>query len=142
MTPHQKMLVQTSFAQVAPIAETAAGLFYAKLFELDPSLRPMFKGDIKEQGRKLMHMLAVAVSGLDNLGILVPVIKSLGKRHVGYGVRDEHYETVAVALLSTLELGLGEAFTDEVREAWVTVYWLLADTMKAGAADGVLAKSA
>jgi hemoglobin-like flavoprotein len=142
MTPHQKMLVQTSFAQVAPIAETAAALFYAKLFELDPSLRPMFTSDIAEQGRKLMQMLAVAVRGLDNLGALVPAVRALGLRHAGYGVRDEHYETVAVALLATLELGLGDAFTDDVREAWATVYWLLADTMKAGAADGLLAKSA
>ena len=142
MTPHQKMLVQTSFAQVAPIAETAAGLFYAKLFELDPSLRPMFTSDIAEQGRKLMQMLTVAVRGLDNLDALVPAVRALGLRHAGYGVRDEHYETVAVALLSTLELGLGEAFTDEMREAWTTVYWLLAYTMRAGAADGLLAKSA
>ena len=139
MTPHQKLLVQSSFARVAPIAETAAGLFYAKLFELDPSLRPLFKGDIAEQGRKLMHMLTVAVHGLDHLDRLVPAVKALGQRHAGYGVRDEHYETVAGALLSTLELGLGEAFTREVRGAWVTVYWLLADTMKAGPADGELA---
>jgi hemoglobin-like flavoprotein len=142
MTPHQKMLVQTSFAQVAPIAETAAGLFYAKLFELDPSLRPLFKSDIKEQGRKLMDMLTVAVHGLDHLDKLIPAVRALGRRHAGYGVRDEHYETVAVALISTLELGVGAAFTDEVREAWATVYWLLAATMKSGAADGLLARSA
>jgi hemoglobin-like flavoprotein len=142
MTPHQKMLVQTSFAQVAPIAETAAGLFYAKLFELDPSLRPMFGGDIEEQGRKLMAMLTVAVNGLGHLDKLVPAIRAMGKRHAGYGVRDDHYETVAVALLWTLEAGLGGAFTDEVRGAWTAVYWLLAYTMRAGAADGALAKSA
>jgi hemoglobin-like flavoprotein len=142
MTPHQKRLVQTSFAQVAPIAETAAALFYAKLFELDPSLRPMFTADLKEQGRKLMQMLAVAMRGLDNLEALVPAVRALGQRHAGYGVRDEDYGTVAVALLATLELGLGEAFTPAVREAWATVYWLLADTMQAGAAGETLAKSA
>lgn len=142
MTPHQKMLVQTSFAQVRPIADTASALFYAKLFELDPSLRPMFTTDIKAQGQKLMDMLTVATSGLDHLDRLVPAVQTLGRRHAGYGVRDEHYETVGVALFSTLALGLGSAFTDEVREAWVTVYWLLADTMKAGAADAALVTSA
>src|SRR5262245_8268570 len=117
MTPHQKMLVQTTFAQVAPIAETAAALFYARLFELDPSLRPMFSADLNEQGRKLMQMIGVAVAGLDKLDALVPAVRALGQRHAGYGVRDEHYATVAEALLWTLETGLGEAFTFEVREA-------------------------
>ncbi|HZO27954.1 MAG TPA: globin family protein [Chloroflexota bacterium] len=141
MTPHQKSLGQSTFAKVAPIAETAAALFYNRLFELDPSLRPMFTGDIAEQGRKLMQMLAVAVRGLDDLGALVPAVRALGRRHAGYGVLDEHYETVANALIWTLEAGLGEAFTPEVREAWATVYWILADTMKDGAAEP-LARSA
>lgn len=141
MTPHQKMLVQTTFAQVAPIAETAAALFYTKLFELDPSLRPLFKGDLEEQGHKLMQTLAVAVRGLDDLGALVPTVRALGTRHAGYGVRDAHYETVGEALLWTLETGLGDAFTPEVRDAWATVYWLLADTMKSGATPP-LARSA
>jgi hemoglobin-like flavoprotein len=141
MTPRQKMLVQTTFAQVAPIAETAASLFYNRLFELDPALRPLFKGDMAEQGRKLMQTLAVAVAGLDDLGALVPAVRALGRRHVAYGVRDEHYETVATALIWTLETGLGDAFTPEVRDAWATVYWILADTMKDGAAEP-LARSA
>src|SRR5688572_7905060 len=141
MTPQQKSLVQSTFAQVAPIAETAAALFYNRLFELDPSLRPMFKGNIEEQGRKLMQTLAVAVRGLDDLGALVPAVRALGNRHAGYGVRDEHYETVAVALLWTLEAGLGDAFTSEARAAWATVYWILADTMKDGATEQ-LARSA
>ena len=142
MTPQQQRLVQTSFAQVTPIADAAAALFYARLFELDPSLRPLFKGDIAHQGRKLMQMLAIAVAGLHDLNTLVPAVRALGRRHVGYGVRDEHYETVATALLWTLEQGLGAAFTPDVRDAWATVYWLLADTMKAGAAGTILAKSA
>jgi hemoglobin-like flavoprotein len=135
MTPHQIMLVRTTFAQVLPIAETAAALFYARLFQLDPSLRRLFTSDIEAQGRKLMEMIAEAVRALDELETLVPAVRALGRRHAGYGVQDEHYETVAVALLDALELGLGEAFTSEVREAWTTVYWLLADTMKAGAAE-------
>ena len=141
MTPHQKLLVQTTFAQVAPIAETAAALFYNRLFDLDPALRPLFKGDMQEQGRKLMQTLAVAVAGLDDLEALVPAVRALGKRHVGYGVRSEHYVTVADALIWTLATGLGDAFTPEVRDAWATVYWILADTMKDGAA-GTLARTA
>jgi hemoglobin-like flavoprotein len=141
MTPHQKMLVQTTFAKVAPIADTAAALFYAKLFELDPSLRSMFKSDMREQGRKLMQMLAVAVRGLDDLDALVPIVQGLGRRHVRYGVQDEHYETVGEALIWTLGIGLHEGFTAEVREAWAAAYGLLADTMKAGAAEPLVSSA-
>jgi hemoglobin-like flavoprotein len=134
MTPHGKQLVQESWALVSPISEVAAGLFYGRLFELDPSLRPLFKGDITEQGRKLMQTLAVVVKGLDNLDGLVPAVEALGRRHGGYGVQDSHYDTVASALLWTLERGLGEAFTPEVRDAWVEAYTLLATVMKRAAA--------
>jgi len=137
MTPEQIVLVQTSFAQVLPIADTAAVLFYDRLFELDPSLRPMFRGDMHEQGRKLMSMLKVAVNGLTRLDELVPAVQNMGRRHVGYGVRDEHYDTVASALLWTLRLGLGTAFTRPVEEAWVSAYTLLANTMKAAAAESL-----
>jgi len=110
-------------------------LFYGRLLEMDPSLKPMFRGDIKEQGRKLMQMLAFAVKGLDRLHEIVPAVREMGRRHAGYGVRDEHYDTVAGALLWTLEKGLGEAFTPEVKSAWVSVYTLLAGTMKSGAVE-------
>ena len=86
MTPESKVLVQQSFAQVAPMSEQAAAMFYGRLFELDPGLKPLFRGDIKEQGRKLMQMLAIAVNGLDRLDDIVPAVQSLGRRHVGYGV--------------------------------------------------------
>src|SRR5215467_950222 len=109
LTTRQIELVQNSFAQVAPIADTAAQLFYGHLFELDPSLRSMFKGDMKEQGRKLMQMLSVAVHALDNLEGIIPAVQALGQRHVGYGVTMEHYTIVGDALLWTLEKGLGEA---------------------------------
>lgn len=135
MTNTQKTLVQTTFAKVAPISETAADLFYGKLFEIDPSLRPLFKGDLKEQGRKLMAMLALAVNGLDRLSELVPAVQQLGVRHVRYGVTDAHYDTVATALLWTLEQGLGPDFTPEVKDAWVAVYTVLATTMKEAAAQ-------
>jgi len=134
ITPEQKVLVQSTWAMVAPISETAAGLFYNRLFEIDPSLRGMFKTDIKEQGKKLMLMIGTAVGGLDRLDQIVPAVQALGKRHVGYGVKDEHYATVAAALLWTLEKGLGEAYTPEVAEAWTVTYTLLADVMKAAAA--------
>jgi hemoglobin-like flavoprotein len=117
-----------------PIADQAAALFYGKLFELDPSLKPLFKSDIKEQGKKLMQMITAAVRGLSDLGRLVPVVEDLGRRHVGYGVEDRHYDTVGAALLWTLEQGLGSAFTAEVKAAWATVYSLLATTMKNAAA--------
>ena len=130
MTPRQVELVQASWASVDPIAEAAAEIFYSKLFALDPSLRAMFRGDMREQGRKLMSMIAFAVRGLSRLETLLPGVQALGRRHAGYGVRDKHYETVATALLWTLHQGLGKAFTDEVREAWATAYGVLATTMK------------
>ena len=127
-------LVQNSWQQVLPIRELAAELFYAKLFELDPSLKALFKGNMKEQGAKLMTMIGVAISNLDRMETLMPVLKGLGARHGCYGVKDHHYDTVAAALLDTLQLGLGEAFTPEVKAAWVDVYGVLASTMKAAAA--------
>jgi hemoglobin-like flavoprotein len=135
MTTDQIRLVQGSFAQVAPSAETAAALFYTRLFELDPKLRHLFRGDVHQQGRKLMQMLAVAVRGLDDLETLVPAVQALGRRHAGYGVTQGHYATVAAALLWTLEQGLGGAFTSEVRHAWVAAYGVLATTMQQAAAD-------
>ena len=134
VTKEQVALVQNSFAAIAPIADDAAALFYRRLFELDPRLQAMFKGDMTEQRKKLMHMLTLAVKGLNRLEQLVPVVEDLGRRHVGYGVEDRHYETVGEALLWTLEKGLGPAFTPETKEAWVTVYGLLSTTMKAAAA--------
>jgi hemoglobin-like flavoprotein len=139
MTLEQKVLVQTSFAKVAPIADAAAAMFYARLFEIDPALKPLFTTDITEQGRKLMRMLGMAVNGLDRLDQLVPVVQQLGVRHKQYGVMDEHYDTVAVALLWTLEQGLGPDFTPEVKDAWGAVYTVLASTMKQAAASAAVA---
>src|SRR5215467_15685643 len=130
VTAAQKTLVQDSFATIAPIADDAAALFYRRLFEIDPSLEPMFRGDMKEQRKKLMQMITAAVKGLDRLEQLVPVVQDLGRRHTAYGVTDRHYETVGEALLWTLRMGLGRAFTPEVEEAWAAVYTLLATTMR------------
>ncbi|HZG47066.1 MAG TPA: globin family protein [Allosphingosinicella sp.] len=132
MTPTQIALVQQSFRRISPHSEIVGAMFYRNLFVLDPSLRPMF-GDVKVQGRKLMTMLATVVAGLERLDQLLPVVKALGARHAGYGVEPEHYDTVAAALLQTLEQGLGPAFGEPVREAWTTAYSTLADVMIAAA---------
>ncbi len=128
-------LVQASWAKLAPIGEQAAALFYDKLFELDPALKSLFRGDMHEQGQKLVQMIDVAVRGLCHLEAIVPALQALGRRHAGYGVKDHYYDTVAAALLSTLELGLCDGFTTEVREAWTDVYMLLATTMQAASRE-------
>lgn len=134
MTPHQIQLVRTSFAQVEPIAAQAATIFYNNLFAADPSLRTLFRGDMAAQGERLMTMIGAAVGLLERPHALLPVLRSLGSRHAGYGVKDEHYATVGVALLLTLEQGLGEAFTPEVREAWTVMYGIVSRTMMEAAA--------
>lgn len=130
ITPRQKQLVQESFARVEPIAEQAAEIFYQTLFEFDPSLRRLFKNDIKSQGKKLMMTLKVAVKGLDDLEGLVPVLHQLAERHVDYGVKAEHFTPVGNALLYTLKVGLGEHWNPEVRKAWVDTFRLVATVMK------------
>jgi hemoglobin-like flavoprotein len=99
-----------------------------------PALRPFFKGDMAEQGRKLMSMIGVAVANLGKLDVIVPAVRDLGRRHVGYGVRQAHYDTVGTALVWTLEQGLGDDFTPETRQAWVEAYTILAGTMQQAAA--------
>lgn len=138
LTVRQKELVQGTFASIATIADDAAVLFYQRLFELDPSLKPMFRGDMAEQRKKLMQMITAAVKGLDRLEQLVPVVQDLGRRHAGYGVRDSHYDTVGAALLWTLGAGLGRQFTPEVKEAWAAVYGLLSTTMRDAARDALV----
>jgi nitric oxide dioxygenase len=136
MNSREIALIQDSFRQVLPSLDSAATLFYARLFELDPSLRPMFHGDMREQGRKLMQMLALVVTSLSDLDKLVPVVRAMGTRHAGYGVREEHYATVGASLLWTLEKGLGPSFTAEVRAAWTGAYTLLSTAMIDAARTG------
>lgn len=135
MTPRDIELVQASFAKVAPIAETAAELFYARLFELDPSVKVLFKTDLKEQGKRLMSMIATAVAGLNDVEALVPAVQDMGRRHIKYGVTREQYGTVGQALLDTLAKGLGDDFTPEVKNAWTVIYGVLSTTMIAAAYD-------
>lgn len=129
MTPQQTALIKSSWQSVVPIKEKAAELFYGRLFELDPMLEPLFKGDMKEQGRKLMAMINTVVVNLEQVESLVPAVQSLGKRHVDYGVTPAHYGTVGAALLWTLGAGLGDAFTEEVEGAWTAAYTLLSNVM-------------
>lgn len=131
MSPDTISLVQQSWAQVAVIAPQAAALFYQNLFSADPTLKPLFKGDMEAQGRKLMQMIGAAVGKLNDLDTLVPILQGLGRRHVDYGVQDAHYDTVGGALLLTLEQGLGDGFTPKVRAAWAEVYGVMAQVMKA-----------
>lgn len=133
MTRGQIDLVQRSFARVQPIADQAAALFYDKLFERDPSVAPLFSGDMATQGARLMAMIGAAVQLLDRPAQLDAALAALGARHAGYGVREAHYDSVGGALLDTLAAGLGEAFTPAVREAWAALYRHVARTMQAGA---------
>lgn len=133
MNTRQVDLVQRAFAQVQPIAAVASELFYARLFNLAPDLRAMFRGDLKEQGHKLMLMLGVAVANLNKPEVVLPALRKLGERHAGYGVLDRQYAVVGEALIWTLEQGLSEAFTPEVQAAWEAAYRLVADTMQAAA---------
>ncbi len=135
MNAEQIKLVQESFQKLAPIADAAAALFYGRLFDLDPSLEALFKGDMAEQGRKLMQMLGVVVKSLDRLEQVLPAVCALGARHAGYGVREKDYDTVGRALIWALKKGLRDDFTPEVEAAWARVYAALAGVMKAAQAE-------
>ena len=131
MTPDQKQLVQSTWKQVVPIADTAATLFYQRLFEIDPSTRPLFRTTgMARQRQMLLQVLGVAVAGLDRLDALLTTVEDLGRRHAGYGVKDEHYDSVGSALLWTLEQGLGSAWNAEVAAAWTEVYGILSGIMR------------
>ena len=125
--------VQSTWKKVEGIAPQAAALFYANLFEADPALKPLFKGDMTTQGQKLIRMIGAAVGKLDELDTLVPILQNLARRHVGYGVKNAHYDTVGRALLKTLEQALGPAFTPQVNAAWSEVYGVMAGVMTSAA---------
>jgi hemoglobin-like flavoprotein len=129
MDSQQLALVKTTWQQVIPIADTAADIFYTKLFELDGSLRAMFPSDLTEQKKKLMQTLTLVITSIDDLPAVMPAVQALGRKHVGYGVKPAHYQTVGAALLATLAVGLGDAFTPEVKAAWTAVYGTLSTAM-------------
>lgn len=134
LTPEQIKLVQESFAKVVPDMDRITARVYERLFALDPSLRPLFKGDMARQRSRLGIALAMVVHGLKNQAGIVPVLHELGRRHTGYGVQPEHYATVGEAVLGALEETLGKDFTPAVRQAWADAYDLIATTMINGAA--------
>ena len=129
MTQEQIGLVQQSFTQVLAIRETAAALFYARLFAIDPSTQPLFRSDLRAQGAKLMAAIAAVVKGLSRIDTIIGDVRALAKRHVRYGVIEAPYHSVGAALLWPLEQGLGKAFTPEVRDAWAAAYELLSSAM-------------
>jgi hemoglobin-like flavoprotein len=133
MTAHPIDLVQSSFAKVTPIADTAAVIFYDRLFEIAPEVRPLFNGDMAEQRRKLMATLGVVVNGLKNLDAVLPAARTLAVKHVGYGVKATDYTAVGEALIFALDRGLGPDFTSEVRSAWLAAYSALSSAMIAAA---------
>jgi hemoglobin-like flavoprotein len=135
MTPEQVTLVQDSFAKVVPIADKAADIFYDRLFVIAPEVRSLFPNDMTAQKKKLIQMLATAVTDLHQVEKILPAVQDLGRRHAGYRVTAAHYEPVGAALLWTLEQGLGPAFTAPVKEAWTAAYVTLSDVMKQAAAD-------
>ena len=137
ITPAHIALVRETWGKVVPNADTAASLFYERLFATNPQLAPMFAGvDFREQRIKLVKAINMVVISLDRIETLVPMIRDMGLRHAGYGVHDEHYGQVGAALLWTLETGLGDDWSEEAAMAWALAYQLLADTMIAGASAG------
>jgi hemoglobin-like flavoprotein len=135
MSPDQTALVQATWRRVVPIADAAARSFYDRLFEIDPRLQLLFSSvDLNAQRRKLIEALALVVGSLEHMDGLIPVIEALGRRHANYGVTEAHYATVGAALISTLQQGLGDAWTEEVKAAWVEAYTLVSGVMRAGAA--------
>jgi hemoglobin-like flavoprotein len=142
LSVEQKELVQTTWLKVLPIADTAASLFYQRLFELDPDIGRLFRNtNMAAQRLKLLQMLSAAVKGLDAIDTLVPVLNTLGRNHVKYGVKDEHYATVGEALLWTLETGLGSVYTPKVADAWTATYGLIADVMRGAAREASAAQA-
>lgn len=135
MTPAEIEMVQDSFKKVVPIADIAANIFYDRLFEIAPQVRPLFPADMKDQKTKLMQTIGVAVNNLHKLEDIVPVVQELGRKHVNYGVKPEHYDIVAQALLFTLSKGLGDAWSPALEDAWTKTYTVLATTMKDAAAE-------
>ncbi|MBN9495846.1 MAG: hemin receptor [Alphaproteobacteria bacterium] len=136
MTPEQVKLVQESFKLVAPIADTAADIFYDRLFATAPQVRAMFPQEMKDQKKKLMQMIGTAVTNLHQVDKIADAVAKLGARHVKYGVKDEHYDIVGAALLFTLKQGLGDKFTPDTQAAWTATYGLLAGVMKDAAKNG------
>ncbi len=135
MKSSQISLVQSTFDRILPISDVAAQLFYDRLFQVDPSLRRLFHGDLRMQGKKLMDAVSIIVGNLSRPDRIVPGIRALGRRHVAYGVQEQHYAAFGDALMFVLDHALGDGFTPEARDAWSAAYTLLSETMKEAAGN-------
>lgn len=133
LTGEQVASLRRSFSVVAAQADIAALVFYRNLFTLDPSLRPLFHTSIELQGRKLMEALQFTITTLEQPKKLLPVLEAMGRRHVAYGVKDEHYATVVEAMLLTLSETLRKKFTGAVETAWKLALGLVGEAMLRGA---------
>ena len=134
MTPEQVTIIKSNFAQVIGQKEAVGLMFYERLFTIAPEVKPLFRGDLKAQSRKLMDTLALAIGMLRDMPTLMTTLEGLAKRHVAYGVKDEHYAKVGEALLWTLEKGLGTTFTADAKSAWTALYGAVSDVMRKAAA--------
>ena len=140
MSPEEKALVKETWQKVLPIADTAARLFYERLFEIDATARPLFRTtNLTEQRRKLIQALTMVVQRLEHVEKLATALADLARRHASYGVSNAHYDSVGAALLWTLEQGLGSAWTPQARTAWLHAYALVADVMRGAASEPTLA---
>lgn len=135
MTPDQKLLVRHTWDKILPVSAQAADLFYSRLFEQYPEVKPYFQGDMRQQGQKLMTMINTAVMSMDDIDSLIIPLEKMGARHADYGVKDQDYDKVGDALLWTLEKAVGPAFTPKVKQAWSVIYNTAANVMKKGAAN-------
>ena len=142
MNAHQRALVKSTFEWLRPIPKSAGLTFYGRLFELDPALRPLFKGSLENQAAMFVTTLNLAVLGLVEEGFVPASVRELGARHASYGAEDSSYATFGEALLWTLGRLLGERFTPEVRDAWSEAYEALASAMKQSAAEARKARAA
>jgi hemoglobin-like flavoprotein len=133
VTPAQQEIVRVTFGKLAVMPEVAGALFYERLFAANPSFRSLFSEDMRVQGVKLMTTLTLVVYNLHQPGQVLPAIRDLGARHVGYGVKLADYDALKEALVWTLEQTLGEDCTPSVRDAWAVCYDELAEEMQAGA---------
>lgn len=132
MSPQQKYLIRKSFSRIEGMGTVPALIFYRRLFEMAPELRSLFKSDIEAQASRLLEMLALLISHLENGTLLAMELQQLGQRHTGYGVKPEHFEIVGRALIQMLRETVGGEFTAEVEEAWIDLYRAVAESMIAG----------
>jgi hemoglobin-like flavoprotein len=129
MTDDEVALIRESFAHLHRRKSESGALFYGRLFEIAPEVRPLFKGDINAQGVKLMEMLTVAIATLRDRDGLVALLRKLGRDHKAYGVKEEHYDSVGAALIWTMKSSLGQNFTPQLEKAWTSVYSEIASVM-------------